>query len=619
MRVSEQFPSPVGGWSYPRPQLRREAWTSLDGEWKIFLDTEGVFRNSNRLPTEGWTSIKVPFSPESQMSGLHETGYFEGAWYTREFECAPSDQRTILHFGAVDFRAEVWINGIYVGAHEGGYTPFSFEISHALKPDGSQKILVHSEDSPMDLAKPRGKQDWEKEPHSIWYPRTSGIWQTVWYERISKTHIQTLFWEPHLERWEIGFEAFLRQERNDQNLWLRLRLVSDGRLLADDRFAVVASEVHRRIAFSDPGIDDYRNKLLWSPERPNLIWADIQVEDEQGNVLDRVQSYTALRSVTTQRDRFVLNGRPYYLRLILDQGYWPDSLMTPPSLDALERDIRLTKSMGFNGVRKHQKIEDPRYLFLADLIGLVVWEEMPSAYRFTLRSVDRITREWKQVLMRDINHPCIIVWVPFNESWGVPDLHESEPHQHYVQALYHLTKTLDPMRPVVGNDGWEASGTDIIGIHDYDGSPERMLRRYGSDRPLGEFLQRGRPAGRVLTLDQYPHKGQPIILTEFGGISITDPKPKLWGYSFSENSVAFEEHFRKIIEAISSSEILAGYCYTQLTDTFQENNGLLNAERQPKFPLDRIFNITHGPVSKKDEYAPVTTIPDEPEPPLGPG
>ena len=241
-------------------------------------------------------------------------------------------------------------------------------------------------------------------------------------------------------------------------------------------------------------------------------------------VIDEFTSYTALRSISILRDRFMLNGRPYMLRMVLDQGYWPDTLMAAPSDAALRKDVELAKAMGFNGVRKHQKIEDPRYLYWADKLGLMVWEEMPSAYRFTRTAIKRTVREWSEAIERDYSHPCIVAWIPFNESWGVPELTNMQAQRHAVEALYHLTKTLDATRPVIGNDGWESSATDIIGIHDYDANTEHLRQRYGPEIKTEQLFDRRRPGGRVLTLDGYPHRGQPIMLTEFGGIALARPK-----------------------------------------------------------------------------------------------
>jgi beta-galactosidase/beta-glucuronidase len=315
-------------------------------------------------------------------------------------------------------------------------------------------------------------------------------------------------------------------------------------------------------------------------------------------VIDEVRSYTALRGVALDRGRFLLNNRPYTLRLVLDQGYWPDTLMTPPSEDAIIRDIELVKAAGFNGVRKHQKIEDPRFLYLADRMGLLVWEEMPSTYRFTRQSVQRTTREWMEVLERDLGHPCIVAWVPYNESWGVPNLPSNPAHRDAVEALFRLTKTLDPSRPVVGNDGWEASATDIIGIHDYDDQPQRLLDRYhGTESPIADVLASGWPGGRVLTLTDHPHRGQPIVLSEFGGIAHADARggaaePGKWGYSTVTSAEDLERRYGALLDAVNRVEAFAGFCYTQFTDTFQEANGLFYADRTPKFPLEAMHRHT---------------------------
>jgi hypothetical protein len=372
-------------------------------------------------------------------------------------------------------------------------------------------------------------------------------------------------------------------------------------VLADDTYTVVAGEVHRQIALSDPGIDDYRNELLWSHIQPTLIQAQLQLWGARGELLDEVKSYTAIRQIALQGDRFVLNGRPTQLHLVLDQGYWPDTGITPPSDAAIRRDVELAKAMGFNGVRKHQKIEDPRYLYWADTLGLLVWEEMPSAYRFTKRSVARLQREWMAAIDRDSSHPCIVAWVPFNESWGVPNLPEIVQQRHYVQALYHLTKTIDPSRPVIGNDGWESVATDIVGIHDYDDRPQRIVERYRSDELLGRLFTRERPGGRLLTLEGHPHSGQPIVLSEFGGIAYSNDPNVTWGYSRSHSSEEFAQEYAALLDAVRSLTLLAGFCYTQFSDTYQESNGLLYADRTPKFPLEQIAKATRGPQTRLQE------------------
>jgi beta-galactosidase/beta-glucuronidase len=587
-------------YTYPRPQLRRKRWTSLNGPWRFAFDPAARWRFPADVP-EWPLAIEVPFAPESERSGVGDRGFHRACWYQRDFEVPNvaeikrSGERVLLHFGAVDYEARVWINGIPVLEHEGGHTPFSADITHCLSASGTQRVVVRAEDDPHDLEKPRGKQDWRLEPHSIWYPRTTGIWQTVWYEIVPGSYIESLRWTPNLERWEIALHAFVEGSNADE-LALRVRLRCGSQLLAQDSYGVLSHEVHRRIGLSDPGIDDHRNELLWSPERPTLIHAELQLL-QGSRVVDEITSYTALRSIGAQREKLVLNGRYYNLRLVLDQGYWPDTLMTAPSGEALRRDVELAKAMGFNGVRKHQKIEDPRYLYWADVLGLLVWEEMPSQYRFSSRAITRMVREWGEAIRRDRSHPCIVVWVPFNESWGVPDLTLVAAARDAVAALYHLTKTLDPNRLVVGNDGWESSATDIIGIHDYDADPGHLRTRYGPEVEPQEVVDQRWSGGRILTLDGFPHRGQPICLTEFGGVALTDASAgaqREWGYVSCSTPAEFADLCCSLIEVARTTAMFSGFCYTQFADTFQEANGLLTAHREPKIPLERLAACVRG-------------------------
>jgi beta-galactosidase/beta-glucuronidase len=341
--------------------MRRGQWQSLNGEWEFALDPNRRWAEPGEV---AWDArIVVPFAPETPASLVHSTRFFRACWYRRSLPmpALKPGERLLLHFAAVDYSATVWCNDRLVGCHDGGYTPFWFDLTPFLADTAEATIVVRADDDPSDLAKPRGKQDWQLESHSIWYPRTTGIWQTVWTEIVLATRIHRIRWTPNLERWEIGFEAWVSGPAD--RLRMRLHLHVGDLVIADDTFAVIAGEVHRRIALSDPGIDDYRNELLWSPETPRLIDAEIEQWGERGSRVDAVTSYTALRTVGVQRDRFVLNGRPYYLRLVLDQGYWPDCGLTAPDDQALRRDVMLAKQMGFNGVRKHQKLEDPRYLY----------------------------------------------------------------------------------------------------------------------------------------------------------------------------------------------------------------------------------------------------------------
>ena len=598
-------PCPLGEGTHPRPMLMRAGWTTLDGVWRFAIDRNAEWERPDEVRFD--RDILVPFAPETRASGIGDTSLYRAVWYQRNVQVPPSpgpDHRLLLHFNAVDYEARIFIDDTPVCTHEGGYTPFTVDLTYFAFGRDTVRITVRAFDDPADLAKPRGKQDWLREPHSIWYPRTTGIWQTVWLEWVPRTRIDRVRWTPSLERWEMGIEVRLVGS-NTSRIRLRARLSAGDVVLVDDTYLVVASEVHRRIALSDPGIDDFRNALLWSPETPTLIAAELTLLDEGGTVIDRVESYTALRAASVEGDRFVLNGRPFPLRMVLDQGYWPESGMTAPTTDALRRDVELAKAMGFNGVRKHQKIEDPRYLYWADRLGLMVWAEMPSAYRFTRLSQRRMLTQWLEVLERDASHPCIVAWVPFNESWGVPNLPDSAAERHYVQSVYYATKSYDPTRPVIGNDGWESVITDIIGIHDYDADSARLAGRYPSYHVIPNLLQRARPGGRLLTVAGHVEATRPLVLSEFGGIALATRGGHTWGYSHCRDEGELAQRYAGLMRVVSGLDVFAGYCYTQFADTYQEANGLLRDTREPKFPLNEMrraidseFAIAEGSSAK---------------------
>ncbi|ULH17259.1 hypothetical protein MF271_18035 (plasmid) [Deinococcus sp. KNUC1210] len=343
----------------------------------------------------------------------------------------------------------------------------------------------------------------------------------------------------------------------------------------------------------DPGFNDLRVDYLWSPEHPQLLGLMLELCSDDGSVLDTVQSYTAMRSVEVSHGRFQLNGHPYPLRLVLDQGYWKGGGLSATD-EELRRDVELTKQLGFNGARKHQKIEDPRYLYWADTLGLLVWEELPSAYAYSPRSVERLTQTWTAAIRRDASHPCIVAWVPFNESWGVTDLARDRRHRDLVKALYHLTHALDGSRPVIGNDGWEHTVTDIFSIHDYTADPDVIRARYTTAQGVQQALQSFWPAGRQLALSDYTQQDQPIMLTEFGGIAYFTDGGDGWGYSTANDAQSFLESYQALMAGVHSAHLLSGFCYTQLTDTYQERNGLLDMNRRPKANLSALAAATLG-------------------------
>ncbi|AFZ66474.1 glycoside hydrolase family 2 TIM barrel-domain containing protein [Deinococcus peraridilitoris] len=589
---------------HPNPLIERENWRDLCGTWRFAYDDAGRWKTPEDVRFD--REILVPYPPESKKSGIHDENFHPVVWYGLSVPISAEDQqdRLLLKFGAVDYAAKVWVNGQLLASHEGGHTPFCADVTEAARGSDTLEIVVRAEDDPHDLAKPRGKQDWLPEAHSIWYPRTTGIWQPVWLERVPEIRIEELQWTSHMERWEIGMDVRLLGTV-PENLSLRVRLAHGDDVIADDLYRVRWNEVSRRIALADPGIDDFRNELLWSPNHPTLM--DATVELLQGDtVIDRVRSYTALRSVDVQGNRFLLNGRPYYLKMVLDQGYWPDSLMAATD-EELRRDVELTRQLGFNAARKHQKIENPRWLYWCDVLGLLVWEEMPSPYRFNNTAVERLTREWTEAIKRDASHPCIVAWVPLNESWGVPDLPTNAAHRDYVRALYHLTKTLDPSRPVIGNDGWEHVATDLITVHDYTDDPDVLRLRYGTLESTRRSIEQQRPGDRVITVAGFQVAEQPVILSEFGGIAFVpggNPGKGFgvseyeaesgWGYSVSDDEADFLNDYTGLLEATHECFGLSGFCYTQLTDTFQEKNGLLYEDRSPKTDMRALAHATQG-------------------------
>lgn len=573
---------------YPRPQWVREPWASLNGEWEFEFDDQ------RRGLEEHWfkghrpfsKKIQVPFSFESKLSGIGDPGFHDVVWYRRELTLPTpfEGKRTILHFGAVDYETTVWVNGELVAQHTGGHTPFSADITLALKPQGNV-LVVRAEDYGQDVFIPRGKQFWEEKSRAIWYTRTTGIWQSVWMEAVSPLYIEKAKFMPDIDRNEIGIHAFLSSPISTP-CQLHIKISFKGQPVSDDIITVSSQEETRRIKLK--GLNDHDMDRLWSPERPNLY--DIQfILMQGGELLDQVDSYFGMRKVSIEAGRFCLNNRPYTMKLVLDQGYFPDGNLTPPSDDAIKQDVQLTKEMGFNGARKHQKVEDPRFLYWCDQLGLLLWGEMANAYDFSETYSKRFTQEWQEAIERDFNHPALVVWVPINESWGVPNIQIDKQQQHHALAMYHLTKSLDPSRPVVSNDGWEMVETDLYSIHDYEWREDVLTERYST---VDSTVQM--PARRRLSVEGYPYAGQPILITEFGGIAYKKSDWDGWGYSGASDDEDFLARLKAVIRPLHLSGVVQGYCYTQLTDVEQEINGLLTYDRKPKVPLEAIRKIVEG-------------------------
>ncbi|WP_310833264.1 glycoside hydrolase family 2 protein [Paenibacillus pedocola] len=577
---------------YPRPDFVRKDWLSLNGAWDFCFDDECAGEEERwylaDAPALSARTIQVPFAFQSRLSGIGDPSFHDVVWYRRTLEIpeAWNGKRIVLHFGAVDYLAKVWVNGQLVVMHEGGHTPFQAEITSSLVP-GSNTIVLRAEDFSRDVTLPRGKQYWLEQSASIFYTRTTGIWQSVWIEPLSAVHLGKTMITPDIDRNEIRIRTILEGFQPADKLKLRIKITYNGVRVADDQYTIINAEQLRTIGLGD--FTDHGLGRLWSPEHPNLYDIQFQlVRDEE--VIDVVDAYFGMRKVSVEDGRLCLNNRPYYQRLVLDQGYFPDGILTAPSDGDLKRDIELAKEMGFNGVRKHQKTEDPRFLYWCDKLGLLVWSEAANAYEFSETYVRRFTKEWQEILERDYNHPSIVTWVPLNESWGIPNVQVDKRQQQHGLAMYHLTKSLDEMRPVVYNDGWEHMTTDLVTIHDYESRREVLEQRYAT----AESAVTAMPANRRIFVGGASYEGQPILVSEFGGIAFKKSEWEGWGYSGAENEEDFLSRLKAVVDPMFSSPVIQGYCYTQLTDVEQEINGLLTYDRRPKAPLETIRKIMSG-------------------------
>jgi beta-galactosidase/beta-glucuronidase len=576
---------------YPRPQFVRSEWFNLNGEWEFAYDDE------NRGREKGWQyglplekRITVPYPYQSELSGINDKTIHEVVWYARSFEVPAEWQRgrdLLLHFGAVDYRATVWVNGQEVGHNQGGHVPFEFDIAPHLN-QGENRLTVRVEDR-QNPRQPRGKQSTTGLPHDIDYYCTTGIWQTVWLEPVPTVRIGEIFVTPLADRSTIQLTVYLHAPFSN---WRIEADAYDGEALV----AHVVKETSTATCWLSLQIKDAK---LWSPASPHLYGLRVRLF-KGDELLDEVRSYAGLRDVELHGGRVVLNGQPVYLAMVLDQGYWPESYLAAPTDEALRADVEWIKRFGFNGVRKHQKIEDPRWLYWCDQLGLLVWEEMPNAREWSAQAEERLAAEWKRAVRRDYNHPSIVCWVPVNESMGFPGLRKSHAGQYaFVERMVTMTRQLDPRRPVIDNDGWEHTDiTDILAIHDYTPTAEKLRERYQEAASGGELPAHVWIGNKPLFVLGSRYRGQPVMLTEVGGFLLippgVPPEKRDLLYRFYGSFRAPEELLAKyldLMQGIASLRFLAGFCYTQLTDIEQEINGLLTYDRQPKVATEEIARI----------------------------
>ena len=569
---------------HPRPTFARPRWACLDGAWDFCTGEPGD------APGDwAWgDTIEVPFPPESAASGLG-LERCDHPRYRRTFALAAETlnprpgERVLLHCEGVDHHARVWVDGQFVGEHEGGYTRFTRDITDALGEGPDHELLIAATDLARDLEVPRGKQDWHDHPHAIWYGRSSGLWRSVWLEVVPAIRLASVAWATLDTFGQLRATVHLEGWDECDGLTLEASYACEGIDLGTVAVAATASivEVTARLGRAAHADTPF---LYWSPERPLLIDTRLRLLRDD-TVLDEVGGYTGLRTITARKGVVELNGVDVFSRLVLEQAYWPDTHFTAPSLDALRAEAELIKELGFNGLRMHQVSADPRFLRACDEVGLMVWADVPAAYVHTPRATARHTRTLTELIERDRNHPSVVAWVPYNESWGVFEVATDTGQQAAVRAAYWLARALDPTRLAIGNDGWENVVGDLVGVHDYTHDPSVLAARYASPDAVATTLRTIRPGGRVLlaTADAAP-VGTPVVLSEFGGVTLRHGGDS-WGYGEVASAEDLVESVRGLVAEVGRASGLAGFCWTQLTDCLQEKNGLAWPDRTPKAPL----------------------------------
>ena len=549
---------------YPRPQLVRADWLNLNGPWEFELD-HGLSGEERGLDQQAPYSkqITVPFCPECELSGVGNRDFMLCVWYRRTFDLPESwsGKRIILHFGAVYYESKVWINGTPAGTHRGGYSSFSFEITGLVKPFGNTLTLRAFDDTRSGL-QPKGKQCSSYNSRGVHYTRTTGIWQTVWLEAVGQSYLKSFRVYPDIEAVKVAIQPRLEGEL--KGLVLKARVTAGDKTVGEATVAA-QSAAPFTIALSE--------KHLWEPGNPYLYGLELTLLDK-GKTVDRVESYFGLRKVEIQGNRVLLNNRPVFQRLVLDQGFYPDGIYTAPNDEALHKDIELSQSLGFNGARLHQKVFEPRFLYWADKLGYLCWGEFPNwgLNHSDPRSLERMLPEWLEVVARDFNHPAIITWTPFNET-------PNDQDPDLLRGIYRATKAADPTRPVHDTSGYVHVETDIFSVHCYEGDTVKFAANFEPFLTSDKIWESHEEHNS-------PYLGQPYIVDEYGGIwwNPGQADNKAWGYGQRPRTEQdFLARYRALTEILLFNPKMFGFCYTQLYDIEQEVNGLLTYARQPKF------------------------------------
>lgn len=563
--ASGEVPRP----EHPFPQMVRAEWLNLNGVWDFAEtnnSTDESFLTLDNYPDQ----INVPFCRESKLSGLGRTGFMKNVWYRRAFH-VPSNwkaERTLIHFEACDWITRVWINGSFVGKNEGGYSQFSFDITSFLC-SGDNSIIVHAFDDSAGGLQPLGKQSIREKSFGIFYTRTTGIWQTVWLEGVGQSYISDVRMTPDPDKSRLLLQAEI--DGPSDGLTLQAVAVANGKKTGSAKTDASMRNNYLML--------NLKNKHLWSVEDPFLY--DLKLVLKRGNkIIDEVESYFGLRKVDIEGGAILINGKPVFQRLVLDQGFFPDGVWTAPTDEALKNDIVLSKSVGFNGARLHQKVFEPRFLYWADKLGYLVWGEFPSyGADYGNPIVNRPwINEWVNIVRRDRNHPSVIGWCPFNET--------PETAGDLQNTVHELTKAIDPTRPAIDTSGWVHSLPDpeVMDAHDYNQNPQELEQNWNDYFSSPAMPSRYGSASK---------KGIPFFISEFGGIGwFPQTTEDSWGYGNQPKTLdEFYMRFAGLVDAQLDNPNFFGYCYTQLTDIEQEKNGVFYYDRSPKFDAAKLHAI----------------------------
>ena len=584
---------------YPRPQCERNAWINLNGEWTYSFDFGGSGLEREWFKSTGFDQkIIVPFCPESKLSGVEYKDFINHMWYHRTISI-PQDwanKQVLLNFGAVYYKSEIYIDGVFAARHFGGTSSFQVDITPYVKAGQTHNLVVYVESDVRSTHQPSGKQNLQFASYGCNYTRTTGIWQTVWMEAVHPEGLQSVQMIPDIDQQQLIIRPRFYKELGGK---LEVTLKDNGKVVSKE--TVAANSLSTVIL-------PVKKMKTWSPENPFLYDVELRVIDKAGNVVDEVKSYAGMRKVHIEGKKIYLNNQPYYQRLVLDQGFYPDGIWTAPSDEALKKDIQLSMEAGFNGARLHQKVFEERFYYWADKLGYLTWGEA-SSWGMDCNDIEtarNFITEWTEIVERDRNHPSILIWTPTNEEFW-PDRVQ---YPRLMQDLYKLTKAIDPTRPFHGTSGGSHIATDIWTVHNYEQDPAKLKELLYNDGKLMEAPKweiqlmpknigyNGLKYTDQYTFPQYKHD-MPYLIDEFGGIK-WNPSQQMesaqntsWGYGEPPHS---QEEFYARLEGLvntvlSLSDHVWGYCYTQLTDVEQEQNGIYYYDRSPKFDMKRIHAI----------------------------